>query len=316
MIAQFLSNEQPDLPIRLEIAREGEAHRNYAGVTDAEGFVHFDIQLDDWPLLPMPQWEIVALHWSDGDANHSVEGHVLAPGAGSTLGVISDVDDTIIETGITGNVKAVLRNWRRVLSQMPDERIKVPGVDSFYGALGGSTPNDAASRDVGKHTRTASERPFFYVSSSPWNLYSYLVAYMQLHRLPLGPLALRDWGLNSATFGGSSHGAHKRLAIAGILETYPNMRFALIGDDTQGDLTAYGDIVAEYGQQIAAVFIRMAGEAMSVEEQAAQTAIRAANVPLWLGPDYATGQAFLSDTGLLTDKGAAEIIEAKSAVGP
>ena len=315
MIAQFASHEQAGLHVRLEIARENQPHVTYDGVTDEEGFVHFVIALDEWPLPPSPEWEVVAFHWSDDGEEKSVEGHVLVPGANTALGVISDVDDTIIETGITGNIRAVLRNWKRVLAQMPEERIAVPGVDGFYGALGGATPNANSSDDVGKHMSAATDRPFFYVSSSPWNLYSYLVAYMKLNRLPLGPLALRDWGLDRATFGGSSHEAHKRRAIDTILETFPTMKFALIGDDTQGDLAAYGQIVDKYGSQIAAVFIRTAGEAMSPEEIEAKRMIERANVPLWLGPDYATGQAFLRESGLLSDGDAAEIIRVKSTTG-
>ncbi|MGB3740009.1 MAG: App1 family protein, partial [Pontixanthobacter sp.] len=176
-------------------------------------------------------------------------------------------------------------------------------------------PNDSASDDVGKHMPAAMDRPFFYVSSSPWNLYSYLVAYMRLKALPLGPIALRDWGLNRATFGGGSHGAHKRRAIDRILNTYPHMRFALIGDDTQGDLTAYGTVVEEYGAQIAAVFIRSAGEALSAEEEAAVRTIEASGVPLWRGPDYATGAAFLEQTGLLADSDAARIVHTKDTAG-
>ena len=315
MIAQFASREVADLPIRLEIAREGQPHIMHEAITDDEGFVHFDVKIDDWSLPARPEWEVVALHWTDAGEHHSVEGQVLVPGDTTPLGVISDIDDTIIETGITGDIRAVLRNWKRVLAQMPDERIAVPGVDNFYGALGGALPNDSASDDVGKHMPAAMDRPFFYVSSSPWNLYSYLVAYMRLNALPLGPIALRDWGLNRATFGGGSHGAHKRRAIDRIMATYPQMRFALIGDDTQGDLAAYGAVVEEYGHQVAAVFIRSAGEALSPEEEAAVRIIEASGVPLWRGPDYATGAAFLEQTGLLHDGDAARIVQAKDAAG-
>ncbi|MGB3740247.1 MAG: phosphatase domain-containing protein, partial [Pontixanthobacter sp.] len=180
MIAQFASREVADLPVRLEIAREGQPHLHHEAATDDEGFVHFDVPIDDWAMPVSPEWEVVALHWTDDGVHHSVEGHVLVPGDTTPLAVISDIDDTIIETGITGDIRAVLRNWKRVLAQMPDERIAVPGVDGFYGALGGALPNDSASDDVGKHMPAAMDRPFFYVSSSPWNLYSYLVAYMRL----------------------------------------------------------------------------------------------------------------------------------------
>lgn len=88
------------------------------------------------------------------------------------------------------------------------------------------------------------------------------------------------------------------------------MRFALIGDDTQGDLTAYGAVVKENPDRIAAVFIRKAaGEAFTEDELAAKSAIEGAGVPLWLGEDYSTGEAFLAEAGLAGDGDARQIVE-------
>ncbi|MGB7406916.1 MAG: hypothetical protein WA908_00265, partial [Pontixanthobacter sp.] len=70
-------------------------------------------------------------------------------------------------------------------------------------------------------------------------------------------------------------------------------------------------VVAEYGAQIAAVFIRAAGDHLSPEEEAAVTTIESADVPLWRGPDYSTGRAFLTESGLMGDVDAAQIVEAK-----
>ena len=311
MISQFASREVSGLDVRLEIERGDGAKFDHHGVTDREGFVHFEVSLDGaWPRSDHTRWEVVALHWHNDDGDQCVEGHVLTPGEHARLGIISDIDDTIIETGITGNFRSLVRNWRRVLAELPDERIAVPGADAFYGALGGGKLLDPGAARIGEGA-LATHHPFFYVSSSPWNLFSYLVAFKQSRGLPLGPVMLRDWGLDAETFGSSSHGAHKREAIAAILAHYPHLRFALIGDDTQGDLPAYGDIVAANPSRIAAVFIRtIAGSDLSPEEIAAKAIIEAAGVPLWLGSDYATGQSFLRAVGLMGDGEAEKIVEA------
>ncbi len=316
MIAQFASHEVPDHPVTLTLTRPDGGTRAIERRADGEGFVTFDVDLPDaWPLPADTAWEIVALDWHDGTAHRGVDGHVLAPGADTALAVISDIDDTVIETGITGNVRAILRNWRRVVAQLPEERLAVPGVDHFYGALGGGavlerTQSQTANGGRGSERLTATQRPFFYVSSSPWNLYSYLIAFMQLRKLPLGPLMLRDWGLNSATFGSGSHGAHKTAAIENILTRFGALQFALIGDDTQGDLTAYAQVVRDFPDRIAAVFIRTAGmEAFSAEEEAAKAAIEQAGVPLWLGKDYATGKAFLQAAGIAGEPEAERVME-------
>ena len=313
MIAQFASHEVEGLEVRLEWIDGAGERQTHTAWSDSEGYVRFDIALDaPWPLEVDTRWEVVSLHWDNREGEQVVDAHVLAPGTRAGLAVISDIDDTIIETGITGNLRAVARNWRRILLEMPEERLLVPGADVFYTALGGG----AVLRDGEDHTGDsvpATRHPFFYVSSSPWNLFSYLVAFQRTRGLPLGPITMRDWGLNRDTFASSSHGAHKIAAIEDILQSFPDMPFALIGDDTQGDLTAFGDIVARHADRIRAVFIRKAGEAFSPEELEAKATIRAAGIPLWLGDAYKTGQDFLRAIGLDQDGEAEKIVEAVDA---
>ena len=308
MLSQFASREVEGLEVTLDIESAEGSVAHHKAVTNDEGFVHFSVPLDNCDLPSASMWDVVALRWVNRDGTQCVEGHVMAPGKHSRLGVISDIDDTIIETGITGSFRAIVRNWKRVLAEMPDERLHVPGVDVFYGALGGGAVLQDSDR-MGKAVPAMTSRPFFYVSSSPWNMFSYLVAFQRSRGLPLGPIMLRDWGFDSDTLGGSSHGAHKRAAIDTILETYPDMRFALIGDDSQGDLTAYGDVVANNPGRIAAVFIRLVGAPLSAEEVAAKAAIEANGVPLWLGSDYTSGNGFLRSAGLASDADAAQIVK-------
>ena len=316
MLGQFASHEVAEFPVELEIARPGEASRRHQGLTDGEGFVHFDIRLDpEWEYDVHPAWETVVIHWQANGAEQCLDAHVLAPGDDTGLAVISDIDDTIIETGITGDFRAVLRNWRRVLMEMPAERILVPGADVFYNALGGGEVLADGTGHAGTR-RPATHRPFFYVSSSPWNLFSYLVTYIRGRGLPLGPIALRDWGLNRETFGSSSHGAHKRAAIDGILATYPDMKFALIGDDSQGDLTAFADVALENPGRVRAIFIRKVGERMTIDELTAKANLEAAKVPLWHGGSYDTGHNFLASIGLLADDEAKAIVDTVEATDP
>jgi phosphatidate phosphatase APP1 len=308
MLTQFASREVPGLAVRLELRGPLGNTVDHHAITDKEGYVHFDVPLDPaWPLPADPEWEVVCLHWLTPEGPQCIEGYVLAPGEATNLAVISDIDDTIVETGITGGFASVRRNWRRVLAELPDERIAVPGADVFYGALGGGAVL-AEPGGAGTHY-DATHRPFFYISSSPWNLFSYLVAFQQSRNLPLGPLLLRDWGLNRATFGSASHGAHKRAALDRLLGFYPDLRFALIGDDTQGDLPAYADTVQAHPGRVAAVFIRTAVGPLSPEEIAGKAMIEAAGVPLWLGDDFATGSDFLRTIGISTTGETAQIVK-------
>ena len=312
MLAQFASREQPGLQVDLHVEGPDGARLSAQAVSDSEGYLFFDCSLDpEWSLPTHPEWETADLTWANDEGPQLARAHVLAPGLDSRLAVISDIDDTIIETGITGGLRNLVRNWRRVFAQLPRERIAVAGADVFYGALGGGEVELPALEGRAARRIPATHRPFFYVSSSPWNLFSYLVAFQRSKNLPLGPLLLRDWGLNRATFGSAGHGEHKSAAIASILDMYPELRFALIGDDTQGDLPAFADIVRRYQGRIAAVFVRTAaGEALSADEEAATEAIRAVGVDLWLGSSFALGEDFLAELGFAPGGETAQIVKA------
>ncbi|QQN74697.1 App1 family protein [Croceicoccus sp. YJ47] len=309
LLDHFASREEPRLPVTLLVRSPDGITARYEGVTNDEGFVAFDIALDNWPMPPTTRWETVEFHWATREGPQRADGFVLAPGTDTDRAIISDIDDTIIETGVTGGLRSVLRNWNRLLAQMPAERTAVPGVDTFYGALAGGGEDGAHTGEAGAELR-ATRHPFFYVSSSPWNLFSYLVTFMKTRGLPVGPIHLRDWGFNRATLGSSSHGTHKVDAIDRILAFYPEKRVLMIGDDTQGDLVAFSHVAAHNPGRVAAIFIRMAGDTHSPEEQAAKKRIADAGVPLWTGSAYDGGQAFLEEIGLAHDGEAERIVAA------
>lgn len=225
MLSQFASNEVPGLTVSLEIKGEGGQIQTFPGVTDADGFVHFDVEAHaGTAALHDPSWELARLHWDNRDGPQSVDAFILAPGENHRLAVISDIEDTIIETG-AGDL---MRNWRRVLAQMPSDREAVPGAADFFNRLssgdggGGANAGGAKGENVGVgSTLPATRRPFFYVSSSPWNLFDYLVAFQKVHALPQGPILLRDWDLSRATFSSSGHQTHKARSIDSLIDFYP-----------------------------------------------------------------------------------------------
>ncbi|MCA1662367.1 MAG: DUF2183 domain-containing protein [Novosphingobium sp.] len=309
MFAQFASHEVPDLAVTLEFAGKDREPLQVTQVSDRDGYLRFDVSFPSrWDPLDDPVWEVARLHWRNRRGSQSVDAYVLSPARNGKLAVISDIDDTIVETG----AGSLARNWRRVLAQMPGDREAVPGAADLYARLGGGSVGDKFP---------AARRPFFYVSSSPWNLFDYLVAFQRRHGLPQGPLMLRNWGLDRATLGRHSHSLHKGGAIRHLTEFYPDLRFALIGDDTQADALAFAAAVTAHPGRIAAVLIRQAPRAgIGPEEQQALDAIVAAGVPLWHGPSFAVGADFLDQVGFTAGGETASIVaaidEAKASTPP
>jgi phosphatidate phosphatase APP1 len=96
----------------------------------------------------------------------------------------------------------------------------------------------------------AGVNPVFYVSSSPWNLHSFLVGFLRHRGFPLGPVLLRDL---LGTWRGREQ-KHDR--IREVLDLHPDLSFVLIGDSGEHDPEIYADIVREHPGRVLAVYIR------------------------------------------------------------
>jgi phosphatidate phosphatase APP1 len=211
-------------------------------VTDAEGY--FDSWIAPRDALPADKlWHDVALELlaprDPANPSPASIGRVLVPPATAKLGVISDLDDTVVQTGAT-DARALLRS---VFLSNARTRLPFPGVAALYRAL-----QDGAGG--------GQNNPVFYVSSSPWNLYDVLSEFLAIREIPEGPIMLRDWGLSERELLPTSHGSHKIEAIRGIVELYPTLPFVLIGDSGQEDPEIYREIVARYPSRILAIYIR------------------------------------------------------------
>lgn len=313
MVGQYLSKEVPGLTVELEYTLSDGRIVQSRVVTGAEGYARFNLPVE--PEAPRPQrtrWESGLVRWSDEDGQVlEAPAYVLTPGIETQTGVISDIDDTILETGITGSFRMIARNWKRVMATMPSERVLVPGANAFYAAIGGYPAGSGEPGDaIDALEPQARVRPVFYVSSSPWNLFSYLVTFKRERNLPLGPIMLRDWGFNRRTLGKQGHGSHKLQSIEHILAAFPHLRFALIGDDTQKDLSAFGAIARAQPGRIAAVFIRaVTGEPLDDEGLHAKETIEKAGVPFWMGSDYTAAKAFLRNAGLELEGGVKKLVK-------
>jgi len=168
------------------------------------------------------------------------QGEVLIPDITAEYGVISDIDDTIIHTGVTSFLK-----WRLVKNSLLTnayKRIPFKGAAEFYKKL-----------HLGRNADN--KNPVFYISNSPWNLYQYLKLFMDYNKFPKGPMLLRNF---RTPFDRSikPEKPHKQKEIINILNTYPELKFILIGDSGEHDASIYTDIAAQYPNRILAIYLR------------------------------------------------------------
>ena len=151
------------------------------------------------------------------------------------------------------------------------------------------------------NTSDSDNNPIFYVSLSPWNLYSLLSQFLEINDIPSGPLILRDYSLQTLTsLGGPSP---KRKLIQDLLDLYPELPFVLLGDSGQHDPEIYAEIVRENPNRILAIYIRDvsggtdAGRAQEVAALAATT--QACGVDMLLSPHTRTFATHAAALGLI-----------------
>lgn len=163
------------------------------------------------------------------------------------LGVISDIDDTFL-VSYTENP---LKKLYHLLFRNVHARKVYEDVVPHYQAL-------SNSGRIGSEEQNA----FFFVSSSEWNLYRFIVRFTEIHQLPKAVLLLKDIKSRVSDFFRNGRGGHnhKFEKIKHILEFYPNLKYVLIGDDSQHDPFLYEAICKIFPVTVKAVYIRRTGK--------------------------------------------------------
>jgi phosphatidate phosphatase APP1 len=236
MYKRFESDEVPGA--KLKVVLGDQIHEV---VSDLEGYFILDLHLVQ-PVINEQLWYTIPLELTSspvpGTEKIGTNAEVMIPPPEAEFGIISDIDDTIVKT----NATSLLAMSRMTFFNNAKTRLPFAGVAEFYKSL-----------QLGKTGKR--NNPFFYVSSSPWNLYDLLIEFLDINSIPAGPLLLRDFGFDHKKEN-SDHMGHKFKEITQILETYPQLNFVLIGDSGQEDPNIYSEVVKQFPGRILAIYIR------------------------------------------------------------
>ena len=223
-VGRYLSAEVADVPVTIEV--DG---RSVETVSDDEGYVDAHVETD----LPPGRHPVVFRPAVGAPA----EGTALVVNPAATLGVVSDIDDTIIHTGLTRAYEAV----RTTLLVAEDARQAVPGVAELYRGL------VAADQD---------RAPVFYVSTGAWNLHAMLQRFLVRHDFPVGPMLMTDWGPGGGWLFREDSIVFKSRTIVERIDEHPHLRWVLCGDSGQHDPESYAEVVRARPDRVRAVYIR------------------------------------------------------------
>lgn len=240
---RFETDEIRNTPLQLEFSNGIRLKTT----TDEEGYYLVDESITNiGSLINSEGWLSYKVSYDANNESRRIQhqncfhGEMLIPKENSSFGVISDIDDTILHTGVASRLK-----WRLIANtffKTPHNRKALEGTAAFYHLLHNGKSKTEAN-------------PIFYVSNSPWNLYLYLDFFLRKNKFPKGSILLRDFRTPFDRTPKPKLG-HKYHETFNILKMYPNLKFILIGDCGEKDADIYMDVAKQFPNRIAAIYLR------------------------------------------------------------
>ena len=179
-----------------------------------------------------PGWHSAILHTENSEP---VKAKVLVVAATATIGIVCDIDDTVMVTALP---RPFLAAWN---SFVRDEHARnpVPGMSVLLERLARENPL----------------APVIYLSTGAWNIAPTLTRFLSRHLFPEGPFLLTDWGPTHDRWFRSGP-EHKRANLARLATEFPDIQWVLIGDDGQHDEEIYAEFAKENPGKVRAIAIR------------------------------------------------------------
>jgi len=219
---RFLSASAAAVLVTVDVG--GRTHQVWSG---RGGYLDCVLAAD----LP-PGWAEVLL---SAEAAPPVTGQVRVVDPAVGLGVISDIDDTVLVTALP---RPLLAFWNTFVRHETSRR-PVRGMATLYAEIRRADP----------------DAPFFYLSTGAWNVAPVLEQFLDRHSFPPGPLLLTDWGPTTDAWFRSGQ-EHKRRELRRLLDELPQVRWLLVGDDGQHDPELYAEAAEAAPAQLRGVAIR------------------------------------------------------------
>lgn len=269
----FTSVHVPHSPVRVLI--DGEPITEVA--SDRGGVIDHVV-----PVKLSPGWHTITLQANGARSGRAEAAHapvyIVDPTA--HFGLLSDVDDTILNTALP---KPLVAAWN---SFVLDEhaRTSTPGMPVLYDHL------------LAKHPGS----PVIYLSTGAWNVAPALSRFLERNLYPMGSLLLTDWGPTTDRWFRSGKD-HKTRELSRLAREFPDVKWVLVGDDGQHDEELYQRFATAHPENVAAVLIRQlsVGQAVLAGRSKARLQRSVSGIPWIYGPDGATLHQELRNLGIL-----------------
>ncbi|MBW3069190.1 MULTISPECIES: phosphatase domain-containing protein [unclassified Actinomyces] len=219
----FIDVPVPHLPVTVRLG--GVSVRTRA---DREGYV--DVVVRGHGLSS--GWHEATL---EAAGTRAVTTRVLVVAPGPRLGIVCDIDDTVMVSHVP---RMFVAAWNQLVKHT-SSRESVPGMAQLLTRVRQAHPG----------------APVIYLSTGAWNVVPTYRSFFERNGFPEGPMLMTDWGpTNTGLF--RSGIEHKRTGLRRLMIDLPEVKWLLVGDDGQHDPLIYGEAAREHSDRVAAVAIR------------------------------------------------------------
>ncbi|CAN5358525.1 App1 family protein [soil metagenome] len=236
--------------------------QTYEAYSEKDGFFRFEVPPEK---ILSPGWYPIKIKLGKNEkqVETSGTGEIYIPYPYQHA-FISDIDDTFLISHSSNLRKRLYALFtKNAKSRKPFE-----GVVNHYQLL---AANNAA---VGTFN------PFFYVSSSEWNLYELIEEFSQTQKLPRGAFLLNQLKrFHQVLKTGQNNHKTKFMRIVRVIEAYPKQQYILLGDNSQEDPNIYLSLAEYFPQKIFAVYLRNISERKTEATQQIVDQINAKGIP-------------------------------------
>jgi len=217
--------------VDVEVTAEGQAevHRVRSG---PGGFVDATLP---WALEPGERTVVLRV-----GQRPPVEATVHVADPGPRTGIVCDIDDTALVTGLQHPLRAAWQTMSRAFAQ----RVPVEGMADLL--------TTAHARLGGQGT------PVVYLSTGPWNFCGPLARFLARCGFPAGPLLLTQWSPTPQGLFRDGR-THKRRSLRRLRADFPDVRWLLVGDDGEHDPAVYEEFAREHPGHVVAIALRQVG---------------------------------------------------------
>lgn len=153
-----------------------------------------------------------------------------------SLGVITDIDDTIIRSDVHQKKRTIARTLFKNV-------FKKKGI--------------AGAADYLNKMKEEFNSPIFYCSRSPFEMYDVLNHFFELNNYPRPPMLLRNTSIANHYYQRDILIEQKFLSMKLLLENSGKIKFIMLGDSNEKDALIYLNLAKLFPDKIVEIFIRV-----------------------------------------------------------